>query len=64
MTDYEKGDCSQPQLATPSWPPQGRTTFYWFYNGKHLYPTRRCENSGPCTNHANPQGVLGVFSYY
>jgi hypothetical protein len=26
----KKGDCSQPQLATPSWPPQGRTTFYWF----------------------------------
>jgi hypothetical protein len=24
------GDCSQPQLATPSWPPQGRTPFYWF----------------------------------
>jgi hypothetical protein len=25
----KKGDCSQHQLATPSWPPQGRTTFYW-----------------------------------
>jgi hypothetical protein len=26
----KKGDCSQPQLATHSWPLQGRTTFYWF----------------------------------
>jgi hypothetical protein len=26
----KKGDCSQRQLATPSWPPQERTTFYWF----------------------------------
>jgi hypothetical protein len=25
----KKGDCSLPQLATHSWPPQGRTTFYW-----------------------------------
>jgi hypothetical protein len=25
----KKGDCSQPQLATHSWPIQGRTTFYW-----------------------------------
>jgi hypothetical protein len=27
----KKGDCSQPQLATHSWPPQGRATFYWLY---------------------------------
>jgi hypothetical protein len=29
----KKGDCSQPQLATHSWPIQGRTTFYWFLIG-------------------------------
>jgi hypothetical protein len=38
----KKGDCSQCQLATPSWPPQGRTTFYWFsfwvfhFSGKNV----------------------------
>ena len=27
----KKGDCSQPQLATHSWPIQGQTTFYWLW---------------------------------
>jgi hypothetical protein len=27
----KKADCSQSQLVTRSWPPQGRTAFYWFY---------------------------------
>jgi hypothetical protein len=33
-TDYEEErlqatPAGHPQLATPSWPPQGQTTFYW-----------------------------------
>jgi hypothetical protein len=35
----KKGDCSQPQLATHSWPFQGRTTFYWFGFGSKKLKT-------------------------
>jgi hypothetical protein len=36
MTDYEEGilqptPAGHTQLATPSWPPQGRTNFYWYF---------------------------------
>jgi hypothetical protein len=39
----KKGDCSQPQLAIPSWPPQGRTTFYWFLSKLHSKHTVKGE---------------------
>jgi hypothetical protein len=50
----KKGDCSQPQLATPSWPPQGRTPFYWLKIGKiwkKFDQTKRMQPSGIFFNH-------------